>query len=371
MTSDAHSPAPGSTSAPQAEAPSNAAPTFASVWQTAHAPPKNAGRLIWASLAALAVLLVTGVLIAVGSSLVGHPAEVRAADEKDAQVAQASRKSWLEDVLEAQHSAALPDPFNASRAAVRRPRGAAGAPGAARTATAATGRSSQRRTSGAARSAAARDAIDPRYAAYFGSSSRYAHASVHASSVRAKTLQVDAAGKKSGGVQGLSLHARLKDQVADSPAGAPVVALLTRRTPFNGMTLPAGSEVHGTVMGTGNEGTRIFIEFHFIRQTDGQHTPIVAVARDEMGRYGIAGKKLFNGRSAGSVGVSAATRVLGAAGRRLAGTVGDILGAGIEGATESGTRKAQRADGDEYVLVADPGAPLAIYVTGLGRESGE
>jgi hypothetical protein len=368
MTSDAHSPPPAATSTQQAEAPSNAAPTFASVWQTAHAPPKNAGRLIWASLAALAVLLVTGVLIAVGTSLVGHPAEVRAADEKAAQVAQASRKSWLEDVLEAQHSAALPDPFNAPRAAVRRPRGAAGA---ARLATAATGRSSRRRTSNAARSAAGRDAIDPRYAAYFGSSSRYAHASVHASSVRAKTLQVDAAGKKSGGVQGLSLRARLKDQVADSPAGAPVVALLTRRTPFNGMTLPAGSEVHGTVMGTGNEGTRIFIEFHFIRQTDGQHTPIVAVARDEMGRYGIAGKKLFNGRSAGSVGVSAATRVLGAAGRRLAGTVGDILGAGIEGATESGTRKAQRADGDEYVLVADPGAPLAIYVTALGRETSE
>ena len=370
MHAEAHGPAKSTNSTPQAEAPKNPAPTFASVWQTAHAPPKNAGRLIWASLAALAVLLLTGVLIAVGTSLVGHPAEVRAADEKAAQVAQASRKTWLEDVLEAQHSAALPDPFRAPRAAVRRPRGAAGA-ARTTTATAVAGRSPQRRTSGAAHSSAGRDAIDPRYAAYFGSSSRYAHASVHASSVRSKNLQVDAAGKKGGGVQGLSLRARLKDQVADSPAGAPVVALLTRRTPFNGMTLPAGSEVHGTVMGTGNEGTRIFIEFHFIRQTDGQHTPIVAVARDEMGRYGIAGKKLFNGRSAGSVGVSAATRVLGAAGRRLAGTVGDILGAGIEGATESGSRKAQRADGDEYVLVADPGAPLAIYVTALGRETGE
>jgi hypothetical protein len=346
-----------------------AAPTFASVWETAHATPKNTGRLLWASLAALAVLLLAGVLIAVGTSLVGHPAEVRAADEKAAQVAQASRKSWLEDVLEAQQSAALPDPFHAPRTASRRPRGTSVA---ARPA----GRNSTRPTgSGAARSVARStvrsDAIDPRYAAYFGSPSRYAHASVHASSVRPNGAPGGASGKKGSGVQGLSLRARLKDQVADSPSGAPVVALLTRRTPFNGVTLPAGSEVHGTVMGTGNEGTRIFIEFHFIRQTDGQHTPIVAVARDEMGRYGIAGKKLFNGRSAGSVGVSAATRVLGAAGRRLAGTVGDILGAGIEGATEAGSRKAQRADGDEYVLVADPGAPLAIYVTALGHEAGD
>lgn len=212
--------------------------------------------------------------------------------------------------------------------------------------------------------AAPDDGVDPEYAALWGSGDRYAALGRRASSEAAEAV-TEKEGLDSPKGSGSVLPARLLDRVAGTPAGAPVIAILTRKQRLGDLILPVNTEIHGTVAGTGAEETRIFLNFEFVRLRDGRVVPIRGVARDPQGRHGIPAKRLFGKGAAGSIGLASASRAFRQVGRHLAGQVGDAVGAGLEGATDSATDKAQRADRDEHVLVAEPGVSISIYIFGV------
>lgn len=209
------------------------------------------------------------------------------------------------------------------------------------------------------------DGVDPIYAALWGSGERYAALGRRAPSEAARAV-VDAAEREVPTGLGTVLSARLSDRVAGTPVGAPVIAVLTRKHRFGELRLPAGTEAHGTVTGTGSDDTRLFLDFDFLLLKGGHVVPFRGVARDPQGRHGIPARRLLGRGAAGSIGLSSASRAAREVGRHLAGRVGDAVGAGLEGATESASEKSRRVDRDEHVLVAEAGAPLTIYVLGKG-----
>ncbi|HET6343393.1 MAG TPA: hypothetical protein VFH51_00620 [Myxococcota bacterium] len=165
-------------------------------------------------------------------------------------------------------------------------------------------------------------------------------------------------------MEGIVLRARLQDEVSSDPTGAPVIAVLARRADAGDVRLAPGTELHGRVVGS-NE-TRIFVTFDFARTPGGERISLQGTARDEGGRVGIPGKKMFTQRTAGSIGVASASKVIQEAGRELAGPIGSVLGAGLEGAADAGADKTKRADRDEYVLIAQRGAGFAVYLQSSG-----
>lgn len=200
--------------------------------------------------------------------------------------------------------------------------------------------------------------VDPVFAAYFGHADRYRAASRYPSA-REGRVQPHAQAKQGRG-RGVVFGARLQDDVSSDTAGAPVIASLLRAVDIDGVHLPAGSEVHGSL--AGHNETRVFVAFQFLRLPDGSTFAFEGLARDASGRAGIAAQRRLTRRTAGSVGVASATRMVQQAGREFAGTVGNVLGAGIEGGATATADKSRRMDRDEYVLTAKAGTPIGIYV---------
>jgi type IV secretory pathway VirB10-like protein len=145
---------------------------------------------------------------------------------------------------------------------------------------------------------------------------------------------------------------------------------MTREGRLGGSTLPSGTELHGTVQSAGYGEGRVFVTFNFALLDDGSSIDFTGIARDTSGRPGIPGRKVLNKDSAGSVGISALGRAISHAGQAFAGQVGGIIGAGVEGATDSAANKTQRMDRDEAVVVVDAYTPMVVYVQALGGGSG-
>lgn len=199
----------------------------------------------------------------------------------------------------------------------------------------------------------------PDYERLYGSATRYAataRAPLHAGPASAGAPTGRTVGR------GYTLQARLMNELASQPAYGTAVAALTAPAKLGDVTLPVGTQVHGTVRGSGNNDTRVFVDFQFARLADGQTHALRAIAADPQGREGIPGRKDLSRAAAGSVGLSAVARAGEAAGRALAGSLGTILGAGVEGAAVSTGSKVGRLDRDDYVVLVAKGTPLRIYV---------
>jgi hypothetical protein len=334
--------------------------SYAEMWASAYEAPKSTVRLWFALAAATLVLLAVYPTLQIIEALGGAISlTVPPLKGPPAARATASSKAWLEDVLNAQKvPSAWTPPLTLDEAQTppSRPEG----------------KRKRRPPSASASGSGAPlpenlDDADPFYGHLFGAKERYAASSLYSSSGdRVAQGKGHSAGRSN--VHGMTLMARLQDRVAGAPAGAPVIAILAKKSHIGDHSLPAGSQIHGTVVGPGNEDTRIYIDFAFARVPGGLNVPLLGTARDVEGRHGIPGRKLLSGAAAGSIGLAAASRAAGAAGKALAGTLGSILGAGVEGATQSGTHKAQRADRDEYVVIAEQGTPLSIYLYSISKE---
>lgn len=202
------------------------------------------------------------------------------------------------------------------------------------------------------------------FTSLFGSQTRFARAAKHASGVKRK----EAVFPRVRDVRGLILEARLVDEVASDPAGAPIIALLTQEATLGQTRLPRGTELHGTVQGTGAEGSRVFVTFNFARNHSGAVLELSGDARDRNGRYGIPGRKIVTHKAVSSIGLASATRAMQAAGHQLAGSAGTILGAGIGGLVDSGGEKLRRVDSDEFVVIAPPQTRISVYLQSVNAE---
>lgn len=285
------------------------------------------------------------------------------------------RERTLRDYLDAEGSV-LHDPQAITDLGTRLPAGAA-ALGAASGAgvlrlpsaavAARTPASSAGRHKHAARPDVGADAGEghPDYERLYGSAIRYAataRAPLHAGSAPAGAPTGRTVGR------GYTLQARLMNELASQPAYGTAVAALTAPAKLGDVTLPVGTQVHGTVRGSGNSDTRVFVDFQFARLADGQTHALRAIAADPQGREGIPGRKDLSRAAAGSVGLSAVARAGEAAGRALAGSLGTILGAGVEGAAVSTGSKVGRLDRDDYVVLVAKGTPLRIYVNSFSSD---
>ena len=327
----------------------------ASLWAAANAPPKDHARLIMAIAVLVALCIASYPVVRFFHHL--RPPRFTLPTHVDEPLSAPSKQAaWVTDAMAAQHEAMPWDPLASRRPAPennppKRPRRQNQRP-----------RHTPDLKHEAPPAALAEPPQPSRYAELWGPAERYTAASSMPSSRAAATIPST---DRAGGVQGMLLYARLKDQVASNPAQASVIATLSHKATLNDDLLAAGSEIHGTV--TSADDTRIFVTFAFARLSNGRTISLVGSARDLQGRLGIAGQKSLTRKSAGSVGLASATRALQAAGREIAGAAGVILGAGIEGATDAGSDKAKRADNDEYVLIAKPGTALQIYVQSTGE----
>lgn len=340
-------------------------PSFAEVFAAANPEPRDSSRLLLAICGALAVVAVS-VCVAALLDRVRLPS-VMPEGGGDLAHSLLGNETWLRDVVSGQRQASTWDPYQPGSRALEvtdgaapervehpprpAPRSPRQLPGSPKEPAPTSGRPSD-------------EEVDPAYAAMWGSGERYAALGRRASSER--PIEADGPAPAGPETAGTLLQVRLWDKVAGTPTGAPVIALVTRRERIGEQVLPANSELHGTVTGTGSQETRIFLEFSFARLRDGTTVPFRGVARDSQGRHGIPAKKLFGKQSAGSVGLSTATRAIRRVGQRVAGRVGDVVGAGLEGATDSTTDKAQRVDRDEVVLIAEPGTPFTVYILAAG-----
>lgn len=301
---------------------------------------------------ALAVVAGLGALLLSASTLKGPRLLAMSAIEADTQkIEPAMRQQWLRDVLAAQKqfaqgSAWEPVPGMMAKGVHAKPsKTAQPKPAPALT---------------AKPQLTPADTADPYFTAMFGSASRYAQANTKPS-VRQDQARATAA--HDSVYRGTILHARLQSEVASDPVGAPMVAVMRRATSLGSLSLPAGTEAHGVIRGASAAGARVFVDFLFVRLPSGVTHNIAGIAQDTGGRAGIPGTRRLTRATAGSVGLASVGRAVNAAGREFAGAAGRVVGAGVEGATESGSEKAQRLDRDEYVVVVPRSTLLNIYLT--------
>lgn len=161
-------------------------------------------------------------------------------------------------------------------------------------------------------------------------------------------------------VAGLRLSAKLQHDVASNPAGAAVIARLSKAQKFGGRLLQAGTEVHGRV--AGNNATRVFVEFTFFRLKNGTTVDFRGTAHDSRGRKGLPGRKSISPATAGSVAAETAANVAREGGNALADKVDNTLSqVGIRSSLVAAAGKSDRLDHDEAVVVVKKGTRLQVY----------
>jgi serine/threonine-protein kinase len=176
------------------------------------------------------------------------------------------------------------------------------------------------------------------------------------------------AGDKAGGAapaaKGVRLAARLVDNAASQPAGAPVVAKLTAAANLGGQRLPLGTEIHGRT--TSSQGLRVFVAFEFLRLPDGTTVPISAVARGTDGRPGVPGERTLGSGAAGSVATTAGSALIRETAGKLANAAGDALGSqSLREAAGDSAEKAKRLDPSEDLVLAKRGTNFVVYVESI------
>ena len=338
-------------------------PTFAETWATAYPVPPQKGRLVLAMAACLgfvACVFIAGALAdAVPMLDMGMAQSVSGAMVAD------DPMTIVVDMEKARQQR------QQAMWAPQMPSHAADVGDSAAEATAAPALRQGRPRPDRAQAAAAIPVVSPvdataaRYAAIWGTEGDFSAMATRPSSPAPREAKKVAPTGAVG--QGTVLFASLESTVASVPADARVIARLTKTQRLGATVLKMNSKVHGRVLAASNDDTRILVDFDFIVAPSGKRTDFSGSAQDTDGRAGVPARKLLSGASGGSAVLAGATRGGAAAGAALGGGIGSIAGSAFGGAVDKLAEKGQRLDRDEYVVVADKGTVLRIYVNGVEK----
>jgi|GEM_PF-2428033 len=158
---------------------------------------------------------------------------------------------------------------------------------------------------------------------------------------------------------GTRIPVRVNADLVSSPAG-PVIALVTQQTSIGDVTIPAGTEIHGTT--SGSSGTRLFVTFT-TAIIGGKNVPLSGSALGLDGKAGIPGNP--SGADGTDVLAGAASATVSALGGAAAVAVGGgVPGAAIQGATSPAAGNTSRINTSQTIVSTKRGARFLIYING-------
>ena len=353
------------TSAAEAKSPNSAGdarpPTFAETWAKAYPTPPRIGRLVLALLSFLGFAVFVWVVSTAVDAIPPIDIGISKHDfgiKDDPMVAVADMEQARRIRKAEMWAPQMPDvEVNTNQKNSVTP--AAAAPS--------QGRISRRKTSSVVKSnptTTAGNSVNPRYAAIWGTGESIAAMAAQPSSLTPNVPKKPAGGVRAG--EGTLLYASLESTAASFPAEGRVIARLTKTHRLAGIVLKIGSKVHGRVVTSSNDDTRILVDFDFAVDVSGNRTDFNGSAQDLDGRPGIPAEKLLSGASGSSVLLAGISKGASVAGGTFGGGLGSVAGGTVGGAIEKATEKGQRLDRDEYVVIAKKGTALRIYVNSLG-----
>ena len=158
---------------------------------------------------------------------------------------------------------------------------------------------------------------------------------------------------------GVRVPVRVNADLVSSPAG-PVIALVTQQTDIGDVTIPAGTEIHGTT--SGSSGTRLFVTFT-TAIVGGKNVSLSGSALGLDGKAGIPGNP--SGADGTDVLAGAASATVSALGGAAAVAVGGgVPGAAIQGATSPAAGNTSRINTSQTMVSTKRGARFLIYING-------
>lgn len=159
-------------------------------------------------------------------------------------------------------------------------------------------------------------------------------------------------------VAGVKIPVRVDTEIASTTS--PVIATVTKETRVGNLTLPVGTQIHGT-SGLA-QGTRVAVNFRFAI-VGGKNVPLVGQALAADGRAGLPGvRSMGNGSDVASRALGSAVAATADAAAAVAGD--NPFGAAVRGAGGTAAGKADRLNSDEDIVVVKRGARFVVYVGG-------
>jgi serine/threonine protein kinase len=164
---------------------------------------------------------------------------------------------------------------------------------------------------------------------------------------------------QSGGSRraGTRIPVRVAVDLTSSPSG-PVIAVVTQATDIGDMTLPAGTEIHGTTGGA--QGTRLMINFTSAI-LNGANVSISGTALGTDGKAGVPGTP--SGADGTDIAAGAANATVAALGAAATAAVGGVPGAAVAGATSPAASNTNRINTTQTTVSTKRGARFLVYVT--------
>jgi len=175
-----------------------------------------------------------------------------------------------------------------------------------------------------------------------------------------------ASSKPSSLGRGTLVWARLRDDVASTPIGAPFIAHLTKSAKVGSLQLAPGAELHGVTCAYQGEDDRLHLRVEFVRLADQSLYPVTGWVRDLQGRAGLCGNTQEPRTRAGQAGLVAVGRMARRAGRALAQQSGSLLGVGIEEAVDVAPDALEPVSTRREPVVVSRHTPLQVYIGSVG-----
>ncbi len=174
----------------------------------------------------------------------------------------------------------------------------------------------------------------------------------------AKTADAAAAAPAAGAVAGVKIPVRVESEIASTPS--PVIATVTKETRVGSVTLPVGTQIHGT--SSLGQGTRVTVQFRFAI-VGGRNIPLAGQALAPDGRAGLPGTRTMgNGSDVAARALSSAVTATADAAAAVAGD--NPLGAAVRGGGGTAAGKSERLNSDENIVMVKRGARFMVYVGG-------
>lgn len=167
-----------------------------------------------------------------------------------------------------------------------------------------------------------------------------------------------AAAPAAGAVAGVKIPVRVDTEIASTPS--PVIATVTKETRVGSVTLPVGTQIHGT--SSLGQGTRVTVQFRFAI-VGGKNIPLVGQALAPDGRAGLPGtRSMGNGSDVAARALSSAVSATADVAATVAGD--NPLGAAVRGGGGTAAGKSERLNSDENIVMVKRGARFMVYVGG-------
>jgi len=161
-----------------------------------------------------------------------------------------------------------------------------------------------------------------------------------------------------GAVAGVKIPVRVDTEIASTPS--PVIATVTKETRVGSVTLPVGTQIHGT--SSLGQGTRVTVQFRFAI-VGGKNIPLVGQALAPDGRAGLPGaRSMGNGSDVAARALSSAVSATADVAATVAGD--NPLGAAVRGGGGTAAGKSERLNSDENIVMVKRGARFMVYVGG-------